>query len=199
MQVSTKHIQSTQVDGEHVQLFKDLKLTMDNYVLHSGFYALDMKDVDIILGYPWMDSIGTININVQKKFPKLWYKKKKVTLQDIPLSQLVASKVVHDIVSVGTLEVIPIDTSYDKSMEEDTKDDTTTQEYMTQDVHQSIKVAPREPQVVKVTKEAPQVKIASYHHQHHPTRQKSFWKKSGNQQSYLPRWPHRGYQQRNKW
>ena len=80
MQVSAKHIQSTQVDGENVQLFKDLKLTMDKYVLHSYFYALDMKDMDIILGYPWIDSIGRINFNVQKKLLKLWYKKKKVTL-----------------------------------------------------------------------------------------------------------------------
>lgn len=52
------------MDGENVQLFKDLKLTMDKYVVHSDFYALDMKDVDIILGYPWMDSLGTINVNV---------------------------------------------------------------------------------------------------------------------------------------
>jgi hypothetical protein len=39
-----------------------------------------MDDVDIILGYPWMDLVGTVNINVQKKFLKLWYKKKKITL-----------------------------------------------------------------------------------------------------------------------
>jgi hypothetical protein len=44
-----------------------------------------MDDVYIILGYPWMDLAGTININVQKKFLKLWYKKKKFTLQDISL------------------------------------------------------------------------------------------------------------------
>ena len=92
-----------------------------------------------------MDSIGTINLNVQKKFPKLWYKKKKVTLHDISLSQLVASKVVHDTMSVGTLEVIPIDTSDDKSMETDTKDDTFAQEDMTQDVHQTTNVVPPYP------------------------------------------------------
>ena len=103
-----------------------MKLTMDKYVLHSDFYALDMKDVDIILGYPWMDSIGTIQINVQKKFLNLWYKKNKITLQYISLSQLVAPTVVHDVVSAGTLEVIPIDTLDDESMEADTTDDTTT-------------------------------------------------------------------------
>jgi hypothetical protein len=75
------------VDGENVQIFKDLKITMDKYVLHSYFYAIDMDDVDIVLGYPWMDSVGTININVQKKFLKFWYKKNKITLQDVSLSK----------------------------------------------------------------------------------------------------------------
>jgi hypothetical protein len=46
-----------------------------------------MGDVDIVLGYPWIESVGTININVQKKFLKLWYKKKKITLQDVSLSK----------------------------------------------------------------------------------------------------------------
>jgi hypothetical protein len=31
--------------------------------------------------------VGTININVQKKFLKLWYKKKKIKLQSVSLSQ----------------------------------------------------------------------------------------------------------------
>jgi hypothetical protein len=45
---------------------------MEKYVLHYDFHAIDMDDVDIVLGYPWMNSVGTININVQKKFLKLW-------------------------------------------------------------------------------------------------------------------------------
>ena len=80
--------------------------------------------MDIVLDYPWITSVGTINLNLEKKFLKLWYKKKKVTLQDISLSQPVASKVVHDAVSAGTLEVIPIGKSDDESMAVDTKDDT---------------------------------------------------------------------------
>jgi hypothetical protein len=87
LQVPAKNIQSTQVEGANVQIFKYLNITMDNYVLHSDFYAIDMGDVDIVLGYPWMDSVGTVNINVQKKFLKLWYKKKKITLQDVSLSK----------------------------------------------------------------------------------------------------------------
>jgi hypothetical protein len=46
-----------------------------------------MDEVDIVLGYPWMATIGTININVKKKFLKLWYKKNKFTLEDVLLSK----------------------------------------------------------------------------------------------------------------
>jgi hypothetical protein len=80
LQVPTKNIQSTQVEGESVQIFKYLKLSKEKYVMHSYFYAIDMDDVNIVLGYPWIESMGTININVQNKFLKLWYKKKKITL-----------------------------------------------------------------------------------------------------------------------
>jgi hypothetical protein len=44
------------------------------------FYTLDMDDVDIVLGYPQIDLVGTININVQNKFLKLWYNKNKISL-----------------------------------------------------------------------------------------------------------------------
>jgi hypothetical protein len=47
---------------------------MDKYLLHSIFYAMDMDEVEIVLGYPWIESMGTIDINVQKKFLILWYK-----------------------------------------------------------------------------------------------------------------------------
>jgi hypothetical protein len=57
LQILTKNIQSTQVEAENVQFFKDLKITMDNYVLHSNFCVIDVNDVDIIPGYPWMETI----------------------------------------------------------------------------------------------------------------------------------------------
>jgi hypothetical protein len=55
LQVLAKNIQSTQVEGENIQIFKYLKITMDKYVLHYDFHAIDMHDVDVILGYPWME------------------------------------------------------------------------------------------------------------------------------------------------
>jgi hypothetical protein len=98
LQILAKNIQSRQVEGENVEIFKYLKLNMDKYVLHSYFYAMDMDEVDIVFGCPWIDSVGNININVQKKFLKLWYKKKKIALQDVSLNKkygpMEASKVV---------------------------------------------------------------------------------------------------------
>ena len=58
---------------------------MDKYVLHCDFYTSDMDNMDVVLGYPWMESVGTVNINVQKILLKLWYKKKKIRLQDISI------------------------------------------------------------------------------------------------------------------
>jgi hypothetical protein len=34
-----------------------------------------------------MNSVGTINTNLKKKFLNIWYKKRKITLQDVSLSK----------------------------------------------------------------------------------------------------------------
>jgi len=60
---------------------------MDKYVLNSYFYSINMDEVDIFLGYPWMATIGIVTIYVENDFLKLHYKKKKVTLQDVSLSK----------------------------------------------------------------------------------------------------------------
>ena len=67
LQVPAKHIENMQVDNEDVQVYKYLKLSMDKYMLHCDFYTLDMDNMDVVLEYPWMESVGTVNINVQKK------------------------------------------------------------------------------------------------------------------------------------
>ena len=128
LQVPEKHIQGTEVEGENVQVFKDLKVTMDKYVLHSNFFAIDMDDVDVVLGYPWMDSIGTVNINLQKKFLKLWYKKKKITLQDISLSK-------QEKASTRKLVVAPTDTSEEDSMVESEEETIKEPEEIPQEEH----------------------------------------------------------------
>ena len=71
LKLPIKNVCRTHIDGEHIQVFKNLKITMGNYVLHSNFQARDMDNMDIVLGYPWMKSVGTINLNIEKKFLKL--------------------------------------------------------------------------------------------------------------------------------
>ena len=70
LKLPAKHVYSTHIDGKHVQFFKDLKITMGNYVLHSNFQARDLDEMDIVLGYPWMTLVGTINLNLENKFLK---------------------------------------------------------------------------------------------------------------------------------
>ena len=132
LQVPEKHILGTQVDGENVQVFKDLKVTMDKYVLHSSFYAIYMDDVDVVLGYPWMDSIDTFNINLQKKFLKLWYKKKKITLQDISLSK---QEEVSTRKLVWKLVVAPTNTLDEDSMVESEEETIEEHEEIPQEEH----------------------------------------------------------------
>ena len=64
LQVPAKHIETAQIDNKDFQVYKDLKISMDKYVLHGDFYTSDMDNMDVVLGYPWMESVSTININV---------------------------------------------------------------------------------------------------------------------------------------
>jgi hypothetical protein len=78
LQFPAKNIHNTQVEGENVQIFKYLKITMDKYVLHYDFHAINMVDEDIVLGYPWMESVGTVNINVKKEVSKDLVQEKEI-------------------------------------------------------------------------------------------------------------------------
>jgi hypothetical protein len=44
-------MKNTQVEGEHVQVFKFFRLSIDKYALHYGFQVIDMNDVDVICVY----------------------------------------------------------------------------------------------------------------------------------------------------
>jgi hypothetical protein len=37
--------------------------------------------------YPWMKTNGIVNMNVEKNFVKLWYKKNKIAFQDVSLNR----------------------------------------------------------------------------------------------------------------
>ena len=183
-----------------MEICKDLNIFVGNYVLHSNLHARDMDNVDLVLGYPWIKLVGIININANKQFMKLWYKKRKINLQDIYLTKQETPNGVNEKVSTGNLEVIPIDTLDDESMVQETTDDTKAQEDMPHDGHQSEKKSPQEPQVIELNQEAPVVKVASYDHPHHLMRQQSLGQGSGyNQPSYGPQWKHTRNQHGTTW
>jgi hypothetical protein len=66
---------------------KDLQVTIDGYKFISKFNVTPMfdKDIDIILGSTWLETLGTFILNMKKKFLTFSYRKKKITLQDITM------------------------------------------------------------------------------------------------------------------
>ena len=175
LQVPAKHIENTQVDDKDVQIYKDLKLSMDKYVFHGDFYASDMNNTDVVLGYPWMELVDTININVQKKFLKLWYKKKKITLQDISINKQVESLKVdlEDVPGTDILEDEPLmidnQTQTEAEVEKDTGADTSNEGSVVEVILED-KTPQEAPQLGELNKKTPWVKTSTYHHPHHPAR-----------------------------
>jgi hypothetical protein len=60
----------------------NLSLRIDNYIFVSQFIvkSLDLEDVDIVLGFDSMETLGTFFLNAQKKILTFFYKKKRITL-----------------------------------------------------------------------------------------------------------------------
>jgi hypothetical protein len=64
---------------------KDLPLTLEDYKLVSNFKVTTIyeKEFDIILGSTWLETLGSLILNFEKKNLTFSYKKKKITLHDI--------------------------------------------------------------------------------------------------------------------
>ena len=64
---------------------KNLQVTIDGYRYISQFNVTQLikRDVGIVLGSPWLETLGNFILNMEIKFLTFSYKKKKVTLQDI--------------------------------------------------------------------------------------------------------------------
>ena len=176
LQIPIKNIQSTNVEGANVQIFKDLKITMNKYVLHSDFYAMDMDEVDIVLGYPWIESVGTININVQKKFLKLWYKKKKITLQDVSLIK-------KDGPMEDSKEVI-VHSEVESEVESTKGDEAKLQEGHNQEAKEVIDSKAQSVVDLKRKEQIPTVVL--YHHPHHIEMQTSSRQGHVHEHMYAP-------------
>jgi hypothetical protein len=95
-----------------------------------------MDDVDIFLGYPWMDSIGTINISVKKTFFKVWYEKTKIKLKDISLTKQEGTKGELEEVLVEKLNAVPTKKSSEESKVESKEEPTKSHQENPQEVHE---------------------------------------------------------------
>jgi hypothetical protein len=64
-----------------------LQLNIGDYTFVSQFTVVSLwsNEVDILLGSPWMETLGSFILNTKNKFLTFSYKKKKITLQDIKL------------------------------------------------------------------------------------------------------------------
>jgi hypothetical protein len=64
---------------------KDLPLTLKDYKLVSNFKGTTIyeKEVDIILVSTWLETLGSLILNLEKKFLMFSYKKKKIKLHDV--------------------------------------------------------------------------------------------------------------------
>ena len=87
---------------KNLQLFVDYckDLTQFNIV---SVVSLEQDKVDIILGSPWLDTLGTFMFNTRKMFLTFACKKKNATFQDVTLkssSGVVSSEDFKDISKV---------------------------------------------------------------------------------------------------
>ena len=65
----------------------NLQPSIGDYTFISQFImnSLFFNDSDIVLGSPWMETLGSFILNAKNKFLTFSYKKKKITLQDVNL------------------------------------------------------------------------------------------------------------------
>ena len=79
-----------------------LQLNVGDYMVTSKFIVSSLWsfDGDIILGLPWIKTLGTFILNAEKKFITFSYKKKRITFQDITMKSEIeppTSEEFHDI------------------------------------------------------------------------------------------------------
>ena len=61
----------------------NIKLSMGAYVLTSPMISIPMRGVDVVLGFQWLQSLGTIAFNFQEIFMKFFVEGKEVELRGI--------------------------------------------------------------------------------------------------------------------
>ena len=63
--------------------FHNINLAMGEYVLNIPMIYIPMGGVDVVLGVQWLQSLGTMDFNFQKKFMKFSWEGKEYELNGI--------------------------------------------------------------------------------------------------------------------
>jgi hypothetical protein len=61
---------------------------MEEYILDSPMVAIQMGDVDIVLGVQWLQSLGTMALNFQELFIRFSLEGKEIELRGYPRETL---------------------------------------------------------------------------------------------------------------
>ena len=71
-----------------------LQLNVGDYMVTSKFIVSSLWsfDDDIILGLPWIKTLGTFILNAEKNFLTFSYKKKRITFQDITMKSYIEAR-----------------------------------------------------------------------------------------------------------
>ena len=97
--------------GERLEFWKNKEYAISNLQRNIGDYtgvcqfivkSLWSSDGDLVLGLPWLKTLGTFILNAEKTFMTLPYKKKKITLLDINMKtelEVASSKEFKDVVA----------------------------------------------------------------------------------------------------
>ena len=63
--------------------FHNINLDMGEYVLNIPMIAIPMGGFDVVLGFQWLQSLGTLAFNFQKLFMKFSWEGKEYELNGI--------------------------------------------------------------------------------------------------------------------
>lgn len=81
--IPESNIVEANIYGEYYKQYdiSNLHQSIGDYTFTLQFTVktLFLDDSDIVLGSPWMETLGSIILNVKKKILTLSYKKKKIT------------------------------------------------------------------------------------------------------------------------
>jgi hypothetical protein len=126
---------------------------------------------------------------VEKKFVKLWYKKKKITLQDVSLSKKEGP--------MGESKEVIAESEVESEVESTEGDEAKPQEGHNKKSKEIIDS--KEHYVVELKKKELIPTVVVYHHPHHIEKQQSSRQGREHQHTYEPAWHQKGNQSRGAW